>query len=230
MKNFLLFATFFLSLSAMAQSNEALTEVEKYNLTPEVLTMTFNEDWPNVSFEKTSVLTTVGDNFESKQVSSYDASKPQGQKWTMVSVNGAAPNNDYIKQLDAEQNGNRPPLTIDPATLKKVNDDDSGIIYSYKYNSKSIPKNYPYLKDCTAKATINKSSGKLEKIEITNDGPTKMGPVKLSVVKFLFKVNFDASLGQYIITGGEQTTTGKFLGTTSTNNTTVEYKNIQKVN
>ena len=230
-KIFVLTILFGLALSAKTQ-NTVLQELATYKITPEVLTMTFNEDWPNVSFERHSVSTSPGSDFVYKQVATYDASKPDGEKWTLVSVNDKTPEKFYIKDFREDMNPKKKKSTllIDEATLKIVKDDDATLLVSFKFIKNSIHHNYSYLADCTSTATISKNAGKLQKLEIINDGPTKLETLKISYVKFDIDYTFNTAIGQYTITRTELNNTGSYLGATASNKTVREYTNFVKLN
>ncbi len=144
----------------------------------------------------------------------FDPTKPIGEKWILVDVNGQAPTKKELKQFDKAHNTKQKDINgeVDDSSWKIVQDDDNYLAISYHLDPKTLPTKYRFLASCVGTAYINKKSKKLERAEYINNAPLK---IKIfNVTKLDMKVYFQYNVDEetYFITTEEIDMVVKMLG------------------
>ncbi len=144
----------------------------------------------------------------------FDPTKPIGEKWILVDVNGQAPTKKELKQFDKAHNTKKEDINgeVDDSSWKIVQDDDNYLAISYHLDPKTLPTKYRFLASCVGTAYINKKSKKLERAEYINNAPLK---IKIfNVTKLDMKVYFQYNVDEetYFITTEEIDMVVKMLG------------------
>jgi len=214
-------------LVSFAQKSVVLESFKKYGIDPSILDPKSTQRSEKYTFDYK--YTTVTDNKETVILAKFDPSKPQEERWTVISVKGKAPSASDIKAF--RKNHGKPPVTatIDENTYKidKVNADF--LIISYKQNPASLPAEASFMKDCKLYMTINLKTKRLEKLQSLNEKPLKIKMFNAEKLDLVAKYKYDENEKRYFTESEDLNLMVKFLGQLMPMETISEYSNYKKI-
>jgi hypothetical protein len=213
-------------LSTFAQKSVVLEAFKKYGIDPSILDPKGMQRPENYTFDYK--YTTLTGNKESVTLAKFDPSKPEDERWTVISVKGKAAIASDIKAF--RKNHSKPPVTsrVDENTYKidKVNADL--MIISYKQDPASIPAEASFMKDCKLYMTINLKSKRLEKVQSLNEKPLKIKIFNAEKLDLVVKLKYDENEKRYFTESEDLNLMVKFLGQLAPMETISEYSNYKK--
>lgn len=214
-------------LMSFAQKSVVLESFKKYGIDPAILDPKSMQRSENYTFDYK--YTTVTGNKETVILAKFDPSKPEEERWTVISVKGKAASASDIKAF--RKNHSKPPVTakIDENTYKidKVNADL--MVISYKQDPASLPAEASFMKDCRLYMTINLKTKRLDKIQSLNEKPLKIKIFNAEKLDLVVKYRYDENEKRYFTESEDLNLMVKFLGQLSPMETISEYSNYKKI-
>jgi len=174
MKQFTLLLALLVSLSAMAQKSVVLDKLKEYQFSEGLLTENLKDADAQYYFNlKTTTVETDKTKIEDGE---FDPTRPIGQRWKLLSVDGNTPSKKEVKKYNKAHNTTQNDVNgqLDDNAWKIEQDDANTLVISFKYDKSTLPKKYAFLGDCKGMAFFNKSTKKLEKAEFVNVGDLKI--------------------------------------------------------
>ena len=174
MKQFTLLLALLVSLSAMAQKSVVLDKLKEYQFSEDLLTENLKDADAQYYFNlKTTTVETDKTKIEDGE---FDPTRPIGQRWKLLSVDGNTPSKKEVKKYNKAHNTTQNDVNgqLDDNAWKIEQDDANTLVISFKYDKSTLPKKYAFLGDCKGMAFFNKSTKKLEKAEFVNVGDLKI--------------------------------------------------------
>ncbi|SMC92013.1 hypothetical protein [Pedobacter nyackensis] len=156
-------------------------------------------------------------------------SKPEAERWTVISVKGKAPGASDIKTF--RKNHSKAPVTavIDDNTYKieKINDDF--LVISYKQDPASLAAEASFMKDCRLHMTINLKTKRVEKLQSLNEKPLKIKIFNAEKLDLVVKFIYEENEKRYFTESEDLNLIVKFLGQLAPMETISEYSNYKKI-
>jgi len=174
MKSLFLLLTLFSSVNAFSQKAAIIDKLKEYEFSEDLLTENLKDADAEYYFKlKTTTISTTETKVENGE---FDPSRPIGERWKLLSVNGNTPSKKEIKNYHKAHNTTDDDVNgqLDDNAWKIENDDANSLVISFKYDKSTLPKKYSYLGDCKGMAYFNKNTKKLEKAEFVNVGDLKI--------------------------------------------------------
>ncbi len=193
-------SVFLISTLFSCAENEAVSKkLEKYKITADLLTRNLKDADAEHFFHLKSTLV----NGEEVKIleSTFDPTRDIGERWNLVSVDGAGPSAADHREFDRTHNTKR----------------------------KSLPKKYSFLGDCQGLAYFNKQTERLEKAEFVNKKPVKIKFLNVSSLDMVVHFEFYEEEGHYLIKSEELDMEVKLLGQLLPIKENNEYINYRKV-
>lgn len=228
MKIFLILMTIMLIgiSSSFAQKQAVMSALAKYKLDESILNPNVKAAMENYYFDSRRLSITRDD--QKTEVARHDPSKPAGQRWILVSVNGQSPSRKEQAAFDKEHNQVPPKMKIDEGTMKLESDGQDRLVISYKYDPSSVPEESSFIKDCRAYQHINTKTGLLEKSATKNEKPLKIKVVNVPALNSEVNYTYDTDAKSYFIQNEKIAMTIKLLGIPVNSLITTEYTNYKK--
>jgi hypothetical protein len=163
-----------LSRSATAQNEEILARLKEFKIDEERLSSNIKEEDAVHAYTLTSLTGSKDGNVES--IAKYDPLQKVGKRWTLLTVNGAAPEKGDIKQFNKLHNPKNKNISgkIDPTSYEIERDDKKFLIVKFRYIKESLPSKFRFLGDCDARVYCKKDIMEISYAEFTNFRPTKV--------------------------------------------------------
>ena len=145
-----------LSRSATAQNEEILARLKEFKIDEERLSSNIKEEDAVHAYTLTSLTGSKDGNVES--IAKYDPLQKVGKRWTLLTVNGAAPEKGDIKQFNKLHNPKNKNISgkIDPTSYEIERDDKKFLIVKFRYIKESLPSKFRFLGDCDARVYCKK--------------------------------------------------------------------------
>lgn len=213
--------------NAMAQKSTVLNAFAKHNLDTKILDANIAKTPENLSFDVkvTSLVATK----ETVKEGSYDATKPEGQRWTLKSVDGKTPT---AKEIDAfvKEHANAVKLnpSVDESTYRVESETPDKLSVSYKIDEASLPKESKFMKDCRITKDVNLRTKRLEKVSTINEKPVRIKIVNAEKLNVIANLSYRPDLGGYVPTDNEMIMVIKFLGQSVNMDTKTQFSNFRK--
>lgn len=178
MRSFLISLFVIFTIGINAQEQEVIAKLAILDIPIKRLSQFLNPELENVSYDLKQQIFSESDGgapivYTTK--AKFDATQPQGKKWTLISYDGVM-KNMFEKNFEKTYNSKKAPKAygeIDITKLKMVTDNDSLLKFEYGFIKKSLPDGSEYLNDCTGIVAINKLTRTIESIHFYNFRPTK---------------------------------------------------------
>lgn len=216
-----------LVLMSFAQKSAVLESFKNNGIDPSILDAKSTGRPENYTFDYK--YTTVTGNKETTTLAKFDPSKPEEERWTVISVNGKTPGKSGIKTF--RKNHGKPPVIAksDESTYKieKVNTDF--LVISYKQDAISLPDDAQFMKDCRLYMTINLRTKRLEKVQSLNERPLKIKIFNAEKLDLVVKYRYDENEKRYFTESEDLNLMIKFLGQLTPMETISEYSNYKKI-
>lgn len=225
-----LFILFFLSataLTASAQKQAVLELLKKHQIDAAILEQQNKPPLDDHSFNLK--YTSVTQNKEVISLAQYDPSKPEADRWTVISVKGKAPSKSEIKTFIKTHTKLPVSPKIDDASFLVEKETPDYLIVSYKQDPASMPAEAKFMKDCRQHMTINLKTKRLEKIQSLNEKPLKIKIFNAEKLDLTIKFTWNEQEQRYFIESEDLNLIVKFLGQLAPMETISEYSNYKKV-
>lgn len=145
---------------AFAQKEEVLNVLKKYNINTNVLDPNLRDDIEKYQYHLERTVSIAGK--DKVYQSSFDPSKDEANRWTLITVNGKKPSNHDVKAFN-DEHAIKVHFKVDENTYKVVKDDGKMIEISYQYDLSSLDSDHQFLKDCLITLFINAKTKLLER-------------------------------------------------------------------
>ena len=219
-----------ISVSSFSQQDEIKKKFEEYNLKVDFLTENLKDADAQYSFN--FKITTITSQDTKVKTGRFDATKPVGQRWILLKVNGNAPSKKELKDFDKSYNTKQDDMNgkVDDNSWKIERDDDDYFVINFKYDKNTLPKKYNFLGDCTGKAYFNKKSKRLEKAKFVNDEPLKIKIFKVNDLVMDVNYAYNEDGKTYLVSKENLDMKVKLLGQLMDIDEITEYTDYKKVN
>jgi len=199
MRKLLFLIAMSVSFSSFSQTDDIKKKFEEYNMKADFLTENLKDADAQHSFN--FKITTVTSQDTKVETGKFDVTKPVGQRWILLKVNGGTPSKKDLKNFDKAHNTKQDNVNgkVDDNSWKIEKDDDEYFVISFKYDKNTLPKKYDFLGDCTGKAYFNKKSERLEKAEFANDKPLKIKIFKVNELDMFVNYTYNEESKTYLI-------------------------------
>ncbi|WP_214227714.1 hypothetical protein [Pedobacter sp. B4-66] len=218
-----------LNLSALilfAQKSVVFESFKKYGIDPAILEINSGNRPENYTFDyKYTVIT--GDK-ETVTLAQFDPSKPEEERWQVISVKGKTPSRSEIKTF--RKNHSKTPVAAktDDSSYKIEKVTADSLVISYKQIPESIPEEAKFMKDCKLYMTVNLKTGRLEKLQSLNEKPLKIKIFNAEKLDLVVKYKYDEKEKRYFTESEDLNLMIKFLGQLTPMETLSEYSNYKK--
>lgn len=219
--------------SALYAQEDVVKRMEAAGVTIEQIENSLKDGDSKHYFKSTSTSTSHAEgreDYTSVQISEFDPRREIGERWKLLSMNGEEPTEEAKKSFNKTANSTKEVNgKIDLSTLRIVSENDQELVVTFRYNKKTLPKKYKFLKDCEATYTISKSEGRLKHAVIENLKPTKLGIIKVTRLKLNMEFIFLDEVDGYHISSEEMEMQAKFLGIGVTGSDSIQYTDFKLV-
>ncbi|WP_439182669.1 hypothetical protein [Carboxylicivirga taeanensis] len=219
-----------LSLSAVAQENKVLNQLKAYHFPMDLLAKSIGGAEVNANYSFHATIRSCIDSVTIIEEAKYDPSQKFDERWTLLTYNGKEPSAKELKEFNKNHNFKEEEIKakIDDASWDIERDRNDYLVVNFKYDSTSSKGRFKYLADMKGKAYFNKRTKLLEKVEYTNERPTKMRPFNVTTFYMLVHYNFNRTENLYQVATEEINMDVKALGKTVLVKDIYEYTNYQK--
>lgn len=227
MKKYLLIGGFMLIAGfASAQRSTVIAALDKYKIDHKVLEPGMKAVPSDLSYDIKA--TNVTADKEKVILASYDASKPEGSRWTVNSVDGKAPSSSDINAFMREHGKAPAAGEVDDNTLTVESEGNGQLVVSYKVKASSLPSEAAFLKDVRTYLTINTQTKHPEKLNSKNEKPLRVKILNVDKMTVDIDYKYDNTLKRVLPVHQELDMGIKFLGRVVSMENTVEYSNFRK--
>lgn len=212
-------------LRVSAQKPVVLEIFSKYGIDPAILNSDELKRPDGYAFDFKQTVATAGK--QTVTVAKFDPSSPNGEQWTVVSLDGKTPSKGELNSFRKNQVISATPKPDDSSyKIEKENQDYLQI--SFKLDPNSIPKDAAFMKDCKSYLTVNLKTKKLEQSQIINEKPVKIKILTAEKFEGISKYNWNAQEKRYLITAEEVNIQAKFMGQAVNVQTSTAYTNYTR--
>lgn len=187
-----------ISSSALAQNEEVLAKLKKFKITEERLSSNIREEDAVHAYQLTSLTGSNNGNVES--IAQYNPLEKIGKRWTLLTINGAAPDKGDIKQFNKLHNPKDKHISgkIDPDSYEIERDNEKFLVVKFRYIKESLPARYRFLGDCDATVHCRKDLMEISYAEFTNFRPTKVKMFNVEELLVEMYYTYDEESGTYL--------------------------------
>ena len=210
-----------------AQKQAVLDLLKKHSVEASVLDQQSKQPVDDHAFDlKYNIIT---ENKEAITLAKYDPSKPQAERWTVISVKGKAPSKSDIKTFLKTHSKSPVAAKIDDATFLVEKETPEALVISYKQEEASLPAEAKFMKDCRMHMTINLKTKKIDQIQSLNERPLKIKIFNAEKLDLVVKLSWNEQEQRYFTESEDMNLIVKFLGQLVPMETISEYSNYKKV-
>ena len=225
-----LFTILILSVSGLtssAQKQVVLDLFKKHGIDAGILEQQNSQPADDHAFDlKYSLIT---DSKETVTLAKYDPSKPQSDRWTVITVNGKTPGKSEVKAFLKSHSKQPVSAKIDDATFLVEKETPESVVISYKQDPASLPVEAQFMKDCRIHMTVNLNTKRMEKLQSLNEKPLKVKIFNAQKLDLVVKFTWNAQEQRYFTQSEDMNLIIKFLGQLSPMETISEYSNYKKI-
>ena len=163
------------TISLVAQNKSANELLNEFGFTTDNVLSCIDLSSATYSFKANSVTTTEQEanhtTSENSKVYTYDATKKQGEKFTLISTNDDTPRKKDFKHFDKEKNSvkdNKMQKLKEEDFFVKSNDETTAVI-GFNIPAEKINSKTAFMAHCTGYIYIDKKSDHITKIQIKSD-------------------------------------------------------------
>lgn len=220
---FLLVASTF---TASAQKSAVLDALAKHHIDASILNPESIKEPSDYGYDLKQ--TTIAAGKESITIANFDPSKPKEEQWTVVSLDGKSPSKSDIKTFRKNQSSPDDSSKPDESSYKVEKESPDYLVFSYKLDPNSIPKEAAFMKDCRSIMTINLKTKKLEQSQTVNEKPLRIKILTAEKFDLIMKYSWNEQAKRYVPIYQDLNMVAKFLGQSANVQTTTEYTNYAK--
>lgn len=215
-------------LASFAQKSIVLNAFAKHGIDAKLLETAVGQRPDNYIFD--FKYTSISSNKETVTLAKYDPSKPVGERWIVISVNGKTPSKGDIKSfLKNHEKQQSQTAKVDESTYKIEKENAEVLVISYKQNPATLPAEASFLKDCKLHMTINLKTKRLEKIQSLNEKPLKIKIFNAEKLDLVIKFIYNEPENRYFVESEDLNLMVKFLGQLVPMETLSAYSNYRKI-
>ena len=205
-KKILLLAFIIASIGNMvAQKSSASDVLKEFGFTTDNVLSCIDLSNATYNFKATSETKTEQEanhtTSKSNKVYTYDATKKQGEKFTLVSINGDTPRKKDFKHFDKEKNS-----VTDTETQKfkeedffiKSNDENTAII-GFNIPKEQLNSKTAFMAHCTGYIYIDKKSGHITKIQISSNEAFNLKVFHVTQMNIDINLSYNEEHKQYYV-------------------------------
>ncbi len=204
-KTLLILASFVFILSANSQDNKASKLLAKYGFTTENVLASLDASSASYSFMANSITTTVqtANNTTSiiEKVYTYDSDKNDGEKFTLITVNGKEPKKKDYKHFNKEKNSVdlEKGLGLKEKDFFVESEDDKTAIIGFNMPKEELSPKAAFMAHSTGYIHINKVTGRITNIQIKSNESFNMKIFHVTSMIIDVKFNYNEEHKQYYI-------------------------------
>jgi len=221
----------FLNLSVLlsfAQKSLVIDAFTKHGIDPSILEAQTKQRSDNYAFDYK--YTSISGNKETVTTASFDPSKPEQDRWTVISVKGKTPSTSEIKAFRKSHSQPQPISgKVDESTYKIEKQNADLLLISYKQDPSSISAEASFMKDCRLYMTVNLKTKRLEKLQSLNEKPLKIKIFNAEKLDLVVKYIYNEKEKCYFTESEDLNLIVKFLGQLAPMETISEYSNYRKI-
>jgi len=152
--------------------NDASKILKQYGFTTETVLSVLDNSKSNYSFKVTGANRTYSEanktDNTTHRVYSFDNSKQDGQKFSLVTVEGQTPTKKQLKRFNKEKNtvNSDSKMKLSEKDFFVKSDDDNSTIIGFNMQKDELPSKIAFMSHCTGFIHIDKKSGKITKLDI----------------------------------------------------------------
>ncbi len=229
MKNILSLSLIMLSfLSTFAQKSAVIAALNKQGIDTSILSAQSKQKPNDYSYDLK--YTSIAENKETVTLANFNPSKPEAERWTVISIEGKTPSKSAIATF--RKNHIKPSAAVslpDESTYQVEKETADILVISYKLDARSIPAEASFMKDCRLHLNINLKTKKLEKIESLNEKPLKIKIFNAQKMDLVVTLGYNEAEQQYYTISEDLNLIIKFLGQLVPMETLSEYSNYKKI-
>lgn len=223
---FLSIAFLLVGFQVSAQKSVVLAVLTKHGLDKDLINPRYFKQPDNYAYDLQQ--TTKAVDKTTALEAKYNPALPEGEKWTIVSVDGKSPSKGdiktFTKSLREEKDESKP---LDES-FRVEDEKNDYLLLSYKVDPSTLSKETNFMKDCRMFLRINLTTKRLESSSVSNEKPIKIK--MLTADKFVGTAHYkwDEREHRYFTVRNELQMNSKFLGQHVNIETYSEYSNFEK--
>ena len=206
-----------ISFTAFGQ-NDASKLLSKYGFSTETVLDVLDNSKSDFSFKVNGTNHTYSDANHTDntvdRVFTFDNSKPAGQKFTLISVNGKDPNKKQYKSFNKEKN------SIDSNSKYKLSEkdffikseDESKVIIGFNFPKEELPSKMAFMAHCTGYLFIDKKANLITKLEINSNEAFNLKIFHINEMKITINLAYNADKNIYYATKEKTSTKALIFG------------------
>jgi len=195
----------FIAASSFAQDKSVGSLLKEYNLLGGEFLSTINMSTVDYSFDVLSISKTKqeanGQQTQNKREFTFDSSKPLGQKFTLISVEGKTPSKKQIKHFNKEKNSTKEQskliLTEDNYFIEENNEEE--LILGFNIPQEQITSNTAFMAHCTGYIYIDKTTKRINKIEIKSNEAFNLKLFHVTEMNITINIAYNDEYKQYYV-------------------------------
>ncbi|WAC10080.1 M61 family metallopeptidase [Dyadobacter pollutisoli] len=216
------------SVRAIAQKDAVSAALAKYQVQENLI---FDEKLrakpEDYAYDLKETVTTEGR--QKVILASYDPSKAEAERWTVISADDQDPSTTEIKRFRKEHGKAAvPPMKIDESTYKIEKEEGNALTISYQFDPASLVEDNAFIKDFRVYLTVNTLIGKITKVETVNEKPFKIKTFNVPTLNTYSELAWSEADKRYMPKKDNTTMVIKILGQKATTVTILEYSNFKK--
>lgn len=219
----ILFLSLVSALTVSAQKSVVLETFLKHGIDADILHNDYSKQPENYAFDLKQ--TTIVADKEGVTEAKFDPSKPEKERWTVISVDGKTPSRAEINSFRKNQNKESGTPQPEDASYKVEKETPEQLVISYKMNPNTLTKENSFIKDCVYYMTINLQNKRLEQIQSLNEKPVKVKILKADKLDLLIKISWNEQYKRYFPVSQSLKIEAKFIGQPANVQTISEYTN-----
>jgi hypothetical protein len=197
MKQILLGIFLLAATAAGAQKQAVLDALKEHQVDPKILDPEIKKHPTDLAYDLK--YSSISNEKEKITLAHYDPTKPEAERWTVLSVDGRDPSSSEIKKFKKEHAQQPPaPSKIDESTMKIEQESAEQLVISYKLDPATIPSEASFLKDCRNYLTIDLRSKRLTSLQSRNEKPVKIKILNASKLEVTIDYTYSEQLQRYL--------------------------------
>jgi hypothetical protein len=205
-------------LSANSQENNASKILAKYGFTTENVLTSLDASKASYSFKANSLTTTVqttnNNTTKIDKVYTYDSQKKDGEKFTLLSINGKEPTKKDFKHFNKEKNiiVTEKGLSLKEQDFFVESDGEKTAVIGFNMPKEELSSKVAFMAHSTGYIYIDKITERITKIHIKSNESFNMKIFHVTSMKIDINFKFNEEHKQYFIESENSTMQVLILG------------------
>jgi len=218
MKKTLLILAIFISHVSFAQ-DDASKLLAQYGFTIRTVLGVLDNSQSNYSFKATSsnhaYSAANNTNNTTNRVYSFDNTKPSGQKFSLVSVNGKNPTKKQVKHFNKEKNAvnANSDFNLTEKDFFVKSKDKKTVVIGFNLPKEDLPVKVAFMAHCTGYIYIDEKTGLITEVEIKSNEAFNLKIFHITEMKVNIDLAYNKDKKKYYITKETTNTKTLVLGT-----------------